>query len=49
MKYKVVIESDVSKLEERINILISKGYVPIGGVCRYQSGGNLLQAMIKTI
>ena len=49
MEYKVVIEGDISKLEKEVNRLISKGYIPIGGICRYQTSGNCLQAMIKTI
>lgn len=49
MEYKIVIESDTFRLEKEVNKLISKGYIPIGGICKYQTSGCCLQAMIKTI
>ena len=48
MKYKAVIGDDFYDLEKKVNKLILEGYVPIGGICKYENFGQCLQAMIKT-
>jgi hypothetical protein len=47
MEYKVVAEVYISELHETVSLLISKGYIPQGGVS--YGSGYYIQAMIKTI
>jgi hypothetical protein len=58
IKYKVVYELGYQRLEEKVNKLMSQGYIPIGGICIFthpnkDSKGNSIyviacsQAMVK--
>lgn len=37
-RYFVVRKKDLSKLEEEVNEMISKGWVPVGGICTEPEG-----------
>ena len=39
MKYIVVKKERASELEERVNYLITKGYIPQGGISMWERGG----------
>ena len=47
MKYTVVSESYIRDLQKEVSLLISKGYIPQGGVS--YGNGFYIQAMIKLI
>jgi hypothetical protein len=47
MEYKVVTESYISDLQKEVSLLISRGYIPQGGVS--YGNGFYVQAMIKLI
>lgn len=48
MEYKIVQGDDAEQLEHKVNMAILNGFIPVGGVCGYESvHGRLLQAMLK--
>jgi len=49
MEYLVVKENNINELQEKVNSLIERGWIPQGGVGVSSSYGYYIQAMIKTI
>ena len=48
MEYSVVKENNINDLEEKVNSLIERGWIPQGGI-GVSSNNYYVQAMIKTI
>jgi hypothetical protein len=49
MEYSVVKENNINELQEKVNSLIERGWIPQGGIGVSSSYGYYVQAMIKTI
>jgi len=48
MKYSVVKENSINTLQEKVNSLMERGWIPQGGI-GVSSNGYYVQAMTKTI